>query len=115
MEMNKEGHLSAQGKTTDPLKSGGWWLGNKLDYIGFDYMLLPNGEVALHSALSFSTDNKEEDFLYEVWPRDEAYASLKSMVEDACDYMAECGKTIAQVNIESMFEKMRQELTVGLH
>lgn len=110
LRMDGQGHLHAGKRTTDPLHSG-FYVGTSLNFIGFDALVIGDGRVAIHSALHFTVDDLEEDFLYEVVAAEQAYPCLTSMLDDAAEYLNENGFIFDMNNtLHHLADKMVHEI-----
>ena len=67
LDINAAGHVQLKdGRTTDPLTHPVWYVGTPKDLVSFAYMVLPDGRVAIHSAVNSPSNEIAEDFLYEI-------------------------------------------------
>jgi hypothetical protein len=84
-------------------------------FICFASCVLKDGRVVVHSLIC-DTNRGPEDFLYEVVERHEAVRTATTMVQDAIDYLQECGDRVGPGGAAQDFlDKLKQELTHGLH
>ena len=105
-----------QERNTDPAGRRVWFTGDDADYIAFDYVILLDGRVVLHSALHSDTLKLYEDFLYEVVDRHEAVDCACSMVTDAEEYLEEATGFWPNIESEQDFVgHLNQALGAGLH
>jgi len=118
--LTEEGHLQmSDGKTTRPVKVGevpAFYVGSSLQFIAFDYLIIDEERVALHSELHDPDTDTHEDFIYEVAERHEALTALRDMLEDALEYLEEQGYVIDyNLTPNLLIARMTQELGAGLH
>ncbi len=105
-----------QGRRTDPAGKKVWYTGDDSDFIAFDYQMLDDGRVVLHSALHSDTQGLCEDFLFEVVRRDSALHAARTMVWDAEDYLEEAtGDMPASMTEQDFIDHLKQALNAGLH
>lgn len=117
VDINDEGHVQLPcGKTTNPLDEPIWYVGVPHEYVSFAYLMMPDGRVAIHSAVRSLENDVAEDFLYEIVERHEAVATAESMVQDGIAWLLEHNCEFDYNEIAPEFiEKLEQELYVGLH
>ena len=83
MKINNTGHVvNSEGITTAPHASL-YWLGDDTHRVGFDFLVLDNGRVALHAKYGNTLRQCHSEFFYDVIDYDKALASAQNLVNAA--------------------------------
>ncbi len=107
MNINAQGHVvNSNGLTTQPTRSQ-FWCGDNNFRIGFDFLVLDDGKVALHSFYGNVDDQVAEDFLYEVVESNIALASAVEMVNIALSFLLEEGAVGVESNLDTFIDALK--------
>jgi hypothetical protein len=101
MKINEYGHVvNADGSTTNPMRTP-FWIGDDNQRVSFDFLLLDDGNVALHSMYGNIALQLGETFLYEIHSKDDVVAAAISLLADASRYLAEAGAGELQIHMDN--------------
>lgn len=82
--MDQYGHMClGEEPLTDPYGHLNWTIGNTDDFYCFDYCILPDGRVILHSVINSETGSFIQDGEYWIGAANEAEDKAWSMLDDA--------------------------------
>lgn len=117
MDVDAQGHiLLADGRTTNPWAALAAYVGSDRGKVAFDYLMLPDGRVVLHSAFVDPGRGTAEDYIYEVVQRREAVQVAEDLINDAAQFLQAEGYPMDwNGGAVDLLRRLAQEVSTGLH
>lgn len=81
-------HINADGSMTAP-HTKNYWLGNDIERIAFDFLILDDGKLAVHALYGNANTRKHENFFY-------GYAGAGGVVDVASSVVMEAQLALAE-------------------
>lgn len=110
MNLSTNGYVvNTDGSTTSPMKSS-YWIGDNSHRVCFDFLLMDDGYVALHSIYGCVDDHSIEEFKYDVVTKVEVLATAFSVVKESMEFLTQIGVTNPAVHIDAFFAELQLKI-----